>query len=125
MEKSKTGAENESSLPLPPSTFPLQQSPIVEKPKTGVENESLLPLPPSAFPLHQTPIVEKSKTGAETVDAQFEKVRSQIHAMRKVFSNNGSVRSYWKNYRGQRFGPYYRVAYTDAGQRHSIYLGKS
>jgi hypothetical protein len=42
-----------------------------------------------------------------------------------LFFHQGHVAATWRYRNGQRFGPYYRLAYRLDGRQHSIYLGRA
>jgi len=69
------------------------------------------------------PHVENSLIGAEHIAEKLAEIRAKLLAMQELLAVGGSVRSYWKNYRGKRLGPYYRVDYHKDGRRRSLYLG--
>jgi hypothetical protein len=68
---------------------------------------------------------EYLNSSAEKDGRQFVRVHSQLLALQRTLAFGGFVRSYWKNYRGQRLGPYYRLVFRHNGRRRSIYLGSS
>ncbi|MHB9049811.1 MAG: hypothetical protein ACYC35_28155 [Pirellulales bacterium] len=55
----------------------------------------------------------------------FDTIRAQILARRVIFARQGSVVATWRTRGGARFGPYYQLAYREAGRQRAIYLGRS
>jgi hypothetical protein len=55
----------------------------------------------------------------------FDTIRAQILARRAIFARQGSVVATWRTRGCRRCGPYYRVAYREAGRQKSLYLGPS
>ncbi|MHB1034349.1 MAG: hypothetical protein ACYC0Y_06855, partial [Pirellulales bacterium] len=56
---------------------------------------------------------------------QFDAIRAQILDRRAIFARQGSVVATWRTRGGARFGPYYQLAYREAGRQRAIYLGRS
>jgi hypothetical protein len=52
-------------------------------------------------------------------------VVSQLLARQDLFASQGRVEKCWRNYRGRRIGPYYRVVFREGKSRKSIHLGRS
>lgn len=48
-----------------------------------------------------------------------------ICAQRRHFTHHGTVVTGWRNYRGHRLGPYYRLMFRVDKQQKSVYLGSS
>ncbi|MBN2579784.1 MAG: DUF1678 domain-containing protein [Pirellulales bacterium] len=48
-----------------------------------------------------------------------------VRAMKSVLARQGTIIASYRTYRGQKLGPYYRLAFRDEGRQRSIYLGKS
>lgn len=57
------------------------------------------------------------------VDQKLISVLRLIKDRRALFTKQGTVVETWRRYRGQKRGPYYRLAFRDGGQQRSIYLG--
>ncbi|MHB9047466.1 MAG: hypothetical protein ACYC35_16120 [Pirellulales bacterium] len=55
----------------------------------------------------------------------FDTIRAQILARRAIFARQGFVVATWRTRGGARFGPYYQLAYREAGRQRAIYLGRS
>ncbi len=61
----------------------------------------------------------------QAVEARFAAVSARMTASREVLSRQGAVVASWRVERGRRLGPYFRLAFREAGRQASIYLGKS
>ncbi len=61
----------------------------------------------------------------QAVEARFAAVSARMTAAREVLSRQGAIVASWRVERGLRMGPYFRVAFREAGRQASIYLGKS
>jgi len=59
----------------------------------------------------------------KVVDQKLSKVLGLLEAQPALFTKQGSVVETWRVYRGQKLGPYYRLAFRDGGRQSSIYLG--
>jgi hypothetical protein len=59
------------------------------------------------------------------VDQETHPALRQIAARPKVFARQGTIVASWREYRGRKLGPYYRLAYRKDGRQRSIYLGRS
>ncbi|MHB1037654.1 MAG: hypothetical protein ACYC35_24340 [Pirellulales bacterium] len=55
----------------------------------------------------------------------FDTIRAHILDRRELFARQGSVVATWRTRGGRRCGPYYRLAYREAGRQKSLYLGPS
>ncbi|MHB1038549.1 MAG: hypothetical protein ACYC0Y_28330 [Pirellulales bacterium] len=55
----------------------------------------------------------------------FDSIRAQILDRRAIFARQGFVVATWRTRGGVRFGPYYQLAYREAGRQQSLYLGAS
>ncbi|MHB1038535.1 MAG: hypothetical protein ACYC35_29725 [Pirellulales bacterium] len=55
----------------------------------------------------------------------FDTIRTHILTRRALFARQGSVVATWRTRCGRRCGPYYRLAYREAGRQKSLYLGPS
>src|SRR5512140_1978910 len=55
----------------------------------------------------------------------FDVIRAQILNRRAIFARQGFVVATWRTRGGVRFGPYYQLAYREAGRQRAIYLGRS
>jgi hypothetical protein len=83
--------------------------------------------PPTAGPIRniQEPkIVEKLKIAGQKIDAKFAKINAKIQANLELYAISGRVEKSWRNYRGRRIGPYYRVSFYKDGKQHSLHLGR-
>ena len=49
----------------------------------------------------------------------------QIRQAASAVATAGSIVETWRTYRGRRLGPYFRVAYREAGIQKSIYIGNN
>ncbi|MHB9045564.1 MAG: hypothetical protein ACYC35_06430 [Pirellulales bacterium] len=56
---------------------------------------------------------------------QLATIRAQILNRRAIFARQGFVVATWRMRGGARFGPYYQLAYREAGRQRAIYLGRS
>ncbi|MHB1033729.1 MAG: hypothetical protein ACYC35_12830 [Pirellulales bacterium] len=61
----------------------------------------------------------------DQLDQRFDDVRNHVLARRALFALQGTVVATWRTRGGRRAGPYYRLAYREAGRQQSIYLGRS
>ncbi len=59
----------------------------------------------------------------QAVEARFAAVSARMTASREVLSRQGAVVASWRVERGLRMGPYFRLAFREAGRQASIYLG--
>ena len=71
------------------------------------------------------PRVEKSPIMDQKNRPKFERISAQLLARPDFFAVHGSVGSKWRNYRGRRLGPYFRLRYCQDGRERSLYLGRS
>ncbi|MHB1038659.1 MAG: hypothetical protein ACYC0Y_28885, partial [Pirellulales bacterium] len=55
----------------------------------------------------------------------FDTIRTHILDRRAIFARQGFVVATWRTRGGARFGPYYQLAYREAGRQRAIYLGRS
>ncbi len=60
----------------------------------------------------------------QPVEARFASISERIAASREVLSRQGAVVASWRVRRGRRMGPYFRLAFREAGRQVSIYLGQ-
>ncbi len=68
---------------------------------------------------NRDPVDQLSSAG----QSRYERARTFILANARLFAAQGSVVATWRNRRGKRFGPYYRLAYRRHGRQRSVYLG--
>lgn len=61
----------------------------------------------------------------ETVDQKLDRIRTLLARAPDRFAQQGAVVASYRQYKGRRLGPYYRIAYRDGGRQRSIYLGSS
>ncbi|MFH1923443.1 MAG: hypothetical protein ABIP48_26585 [Planctomycetota bacterium] len=61
----------------------------------------------------------------ESVDQNSHRALGLIAARPEVFARQGSVVAIWRRYRGRKLGPYFRLAYREAGRQCSVYLGRA
>ena len=52
-----------------------------------------------------------------------QRITELIAANTSTFAHQGSVVEGWRDYRGRRLGPYFRLAFRVDGRQKSIYLG--
>jgi hypothetical protein len=59
-------------------------------------------------------------------DQKVEEIKRWIEAHRDLLSRQGTVVESYRNYRGRKLGPYYKLAYRDRdGRQRALYLGTS
>ena len=63
---------------------------------------------------------QKNATKTQTVDQNREKL---LFRRLESLRTGGAVVSSWRTYKGQRLGPYFRLAYRVAGQQKSLFIG--
>jgi len=61
----------------------------------------------------------------ESVDQNTNRALGLIAARPELFGRQGAVVATWRKYRGRRLGPYFRLAYREAGRQCSVYLGRA
>lgn len=57
--------------------------------------------------------------------AHVEKILEALNARSGLLMRQGTVVAAWREYKGKRLGPYYRLVYRQGGRQKSIYLGPS
>jgi len=60
----------------------------------------------------------------EVVDKKAERALALIASRPELFVRQGAVVATWRWYKGRRLGPYWRLAYREAGRQCSVYLGR-
>ena len=74
----------------------------------------------------RTSVLENREFVDQKAEAKIREVKRWIEAHRDQLSRQGAVVETFRNYRGRRLGPYYRLAYRDRdGRQRSLYLGAS
>lgn len=74
----------------------------------------------------RTSVLENREFVDQKAVRKFQAVKRWIEARRDRLSRQGAVVETFRNYRGRKLGPYYRLAYRDRdGRQRSIYLGAS
>ena len=68
--------------------------------------------------------MKKTKSDPQKIDAKFQRIQSQILDRKSFFAAHGNVERFWRSYRAERLGPYYRVVFREQGIHKSIYLGR-
>src|SRR4030042_6599751 len=74
---------------------------------------------------------ENHATGAgkmenrKTVDQNTHRALGLIASRPTLFARQGAVVATWRRYGGRRLGPYFRLAYREAGRQCSVYLGRA
>lgn len=68
---------------------------------------------------------QNSNRADQKGDRRFQKIAGRIMASAEQIARDGAVVASWRSYRGQKLGPYWRIAFRDRGRRKSIYLGRS
>jgi hypothetical protein len=68
--------------------------------------------------------VHFSQFAHENNPARLEKLRLQLLAHQELIAKDGCLAATWKNYRGKRLGPYYRVEFRQDRAVKTIYLGR-
>lgn len=61
----------------------------------------------------------------KTVDQKRSEVFQFIHEHEEVFARQGSVVESWRNFKGRRLGPYFKLTYRGNGCQRAIYLGSN
>ena len=61
----------------------------------------------------------------QNLDVLFFRVVQLVESRPDIFSLQGSVVEGWRQYRGRRLGPYFRLVYREERRQKSIYLGRS
>ncbi|HUT90503.1 MAG TPA: hypothetical protein VMY37_13460 [Thermoguttaceae bacterium] len=61
----------------------------------------------------------------EVVDQKADRALALIASRARLFARQGAVVATWRSYRGRRLGPYWRLAYREAGRQCSVYLGRA
>ncbi len=69
--------------------------------------------------------MEKRKSVTQKVIERFERVRAYLVARPALFAAQGSVVATSRTYRGRQLGPYFQVAWREAGRQRRLYLGRS
>jgi hypothetical protein len=72
-------------------------------------------------PVDQRP--RRRNPAADQALDRYDRARAFILANHTLFATQGAVLATWRNRKGKRFGPYYRLAYRQGGRQRSIYLG--
>ena len=57
------------------------------------------------------------------VDQTSHRALDLIASNAALFARQGAVVASWRDYRGRKLGPYYRLAYREDGRQRSVYLG--
>ena len=60
----------------------------------------------------------------DSVDQKAERALGLIAERPELFVRQGAVVATYRWYKGRRLGPYWRLAYREAGRQRSIYLGR-
>ena len=71
------------------------------------------------------PNMEKSQVVDQKATERFERVRSYLVARPALFAAQGVVVATSRRYRGRRLGPYFQLAWREAGRQRRFYLGRS
>jgi len=61
----------------------------------------------------------------KSVDQNSHRALGLIASRPTLFARQGAVVATWRKYRGRRLGPYFRLAYREAGRQCSVYLGRA
>ena len=61
----------------------------------------------------------------KSVDQKLAEVKALIEVRPEIFAQQGVVVKCWREYKGRRLGPYYKLAFRDARRQRSVYLGRS
>lgn len=68
--------------------------------------------------------LRKNVTKPKSVDQKSPvDVFDRLESIRDDLRAGGTVVSTWRSYKGQRLGPYFRVAYRVGGQQKSVFIG--
>lgn len=62
---------------------------------------------------------------SDLVDQKIAEVKRLLASRPDIFLRQGTVVESWREYRGRRLGPYFRLAYRDGNRQGSVYLGRS
>ncbi|MHB1036984.1 MAG: hypothetical protein ACYC35_13905 [Pirellulales bacterium] len=92
-------------------------------PYDGIGRNRDGPAPCHPDPQPRTP--DPLPVDADTQTQPFDAVRTHILDRRAIFARQGSVVATWRMRAGRRCGPYYRLAYREAGRQQSLHLGAS
>lgn len=68
---------------------------------------------------------ENPRSVDQKVAGRCERIWSQVLALPPLLARQGAVVASWRVWQGRRLGPYFRLAYREAGRQRSIYLGRS
>ena len=68
---------------------------------------------------------EKWESVHQKVAERFERVRAYLVARPRLFATQGAVVATSRTYRGRRLGPYFQLAWREAGRLRRLYLGRS
>lgn len=71
------------------------------------------------------PVVENGEPVDQKERDRVQRIAAALRAQGHRFARQGTVVATWRQYRGKRLGPYYRLAYRADGRQKSIYLGAS
>ena len=69
--------------------------------------------------------MEKPRLVDQNRSAQADRLLAFVRGHAEVFARQGTLVAGWREYRGRRLGPYYRLAYREAGRQRSLYVGRS
>ena len=69
--------------------------------------------------------MEKRKHVTQKLVERFERVRAYLVARPARFAAQGTVVATSRTYRGRRLGPYFQLAWREAGRQRRLYLGRS
>jgi hypothetical protein len=68
---------------------------------------------------------EKWESVHQKVAERFERVRTYLVGRPGLFATQGAVVATSRTYRGRRLGPYFQLAWREAGRLRRLYLGRS
>ncbi len=69
--------------------------------------------------------MEKRELVTQKLIERFERVRAYLVARPALFAAQGSVVATSRTYRGRRLGPYFQLAWREAGRQRRLYPGRS
>ena len=57
------------------------------------------------------------------ISSRWARIRALLESRKPLLAKQGAIVASWRTHQGRRLGPYYRLAYREAGRQRSIYLG--
>jgi len=77
--------------------------------------------------IHQAgaPNTEKRDLVDQKIAARLQRIESYLLEHPELVATQGTLLATWRVYRGRRLGPYFQIAYRQAGRQRAIYVGRS